>query len=228
MKVAIDMPLSIRYRSKRMCRNKSNRREHMKVPNLILKSLVILTLVFFFSLASFAQEEKMEDRFDGNVIGMSGLAVGKTGRMTMIINHWTTDLETQKLYEILQEGGTLALLKAMRERTVGYISYTDTLRWPLNIARIFKLEDGRTLVRLVTNRPILFWEVAASTSRSRDYEFGWVEFTIDEEINKKGEGYLLHAAKIYINKDGKFSIDALGTNPHRLQNVKKSIQKKKK
>jgi hypothetical protein len=200
----------------------------MKFSNLILKSLLTLILVILFSQASFAQEEKTEYRFDGNVIGMSGGATGKMGRLTMVINHWTTDLETQKLYEILQEGGTKALLVAMRERTVGNISYTDTLSWPLNIARIFKLEDGKTLVRLITNRPILWWEFAGHTSRSKDYEFGWIEFTIDEEINKKGEGYLVHAAKIYINDDGKFSIDALGTNPHRLQNVKITTQKKKK
>jgi hypothetical protein len=176
---------------------------------------------------TYAQEEKMEVRFTGNVIGWSGPATGKTGRLTMLINHWTTDLETKKLYETLMEGGTDALLKAMRERQVGYIWYTRSLRWPLNVARMFKMEDGKILVRLVTERPIQWWEVAGHTSRTRDYEFGYVEFTLEEDKNK-GEGYLIHTAKIDLTKEGNVSIETLGTNPHKLQNVKKDIPKEKK
>ncbi len=191
-------------------------------------SLAILSMCLVgLSPMAFSQEEQMEVRFTGNAIGWSGPVAGKTARLTMTINHWTTDLETKKLYETLVEGGSQALLKAMRERTVGYVAYTGTLRWPLNIARMFKLEDGRILIRLVTNRPILWWEVAGATPRSRDYEFGYIEFTLDEEQNK-GEGYLIHTAKIDLTPEGKVSIETLGTNPHRLQNVKKIIPKEKK
>ncbi|MGD9346050.1 MAG: hypothetical protein PVH84_09330 [Candidatus Aminicenantes bacterium] len=191
-----------------------------------LVSLAILCMgIAVLSPMVFAQEEKVEFRFVGNAIGMSGPVTGKTGRLTMTIDHWTTDLETKKLYETLVDGGSEALLKAMRERTVGYVAYTGTLRWPLNIARMFKLEDGRILVRLVTNRPILWWEIAAATPRSRDYEFGYIEFTLDEEQNK-GEGYLIHTAKIDLTPEGKVSIETLGTNPHRLQNVKQTAPKK--
>jgi hypothetical protein len=199
-----------------------------KLQTKLLVSLGILSLCLVaLSPAAFAQEEKMEIRFVGNAIGWSGPVAGKTARLTMTINHWTTDLETKKLYETLQGGGTEGFLKAMRERTVGYVAYTGTLRWPLNIARMFKLEDGRTLVRLVTARPILWWEIAAATPRSRDYEFGYIEFTINEEQNK-GEGYLIHTAKIDLTPEGKVSIETLGTNPHKLQNVKQIIPKEKK
>jgi hypothetical protein len=189
-------------------------------------AIVCLSLAVLSSL-TFAQEKEMEVRFTGNAIGWSGPVAGKTARLTMVINHWTTDLETKKLYETLMEDGSQALLKAMREREVGYVAYTGTLRWPLNIARMFKLEDGKTLIRLVTNRPILWWEIAAATPRSRDYEFGYIEFTIDEEQNK-GEGYLIHTAKIDLTPEGKVSIETLGTSPHRLQNVKMVIPKEKK
>ena len=195
----------------------------LQTKSLLFLAILCLGLTSFSPMA-FAQEEKMEVRFTGNAIGWSGPVAGKTGRLTMTINHWTTDLETKKLYETLVEGGNNALLKAMRERTVGYVAYTGTLRWPLNVARMFKLEDGKILVRLVTNRPILWWEVAAATPRSRDYEFGYIEFTLDEE-NNKGEGYLIHTAKIDLTPEGKVSIETLGTNPHRLQNVRKQIPK---
>ena len=193
----------------------------------------VFLAILFLSLAilspmTFAQEEKEEIRFTGNAIGWSGLAAGKTGRLTMVINHWTTDLEIKKLYETLMEGGTDSLLKDMREREVGYVWYTRTLRWPLNVARMFKMEDGKILIRLVTERPILWWEVAGRRmSRSLDYEFGYVEFTLDEE-NNKGEGYIIHTAKIDLTKEGKVSIETLGTNPDKLQNIKKEIPKEKK
>lgn len=196
----------------------------LKTKSLVFLAILCLSLAAVSPMA-FAQEEKMEVRFVGNVIGMSGPLTGQTGRLTMTINHWTTDLETKKLYETLMEGGNKALLKDMRERTVGYVAYTGTLRWPLNVARMFKLEDGKTLVRLVTNRPILWWEVAASTPRSRDYEFGYIEFTFEEDTNK-GEGYLIHTAKIDLTPEGKVSIETLGTNPHRLQNIKQTLPKK--
>lgn len=196
----------------------------LQTKSLIFLAILCLGLTALSPLI-FAQEEKVEFRFVGNAIGWSGPVAGKTGRLTMTINHWTTDLETKKLYETLMEGGNKALLKEMRERTVGYVAYTGTLRWPLNVARMFKLEDGKILVRLVTNRPILWWEVAASTPRSRDYEFGYIEFTLDEEQNK-GEGYLIHTAKIDLTPEGKVSIETLGTNPHRLQNVKQTAPKK--
>lgn len=67
---------------------------------LQIKSLVSLAIfclcIAAFSPMAFAQEEKMEVRFTGNAIGMSGPVTGKTGRLTMVINHWTTDLKTKK------------------------------------------------------------------------------------------------------------------------------------
>lgn len=198
----------------------------LQTKSFVFLALLCLCLATLCPM-TFAQEEKMEVRFVGNAIGWSGPLEGKTGRLTMIINHWTTDLETQKLYETLIEGGSQALLKAMREREVGYVAYTGTLRWPLNLARMFKLDDGKLLVRLVTNRPILWWEVAAATPRSRDYEFGYIEFTLEEDKNK-GEGYLIHTAKIDLTPEGKVSIETLGTNPHKLLNIKQIIPKEKK
>jgi hypothetical protein len=124
------------------------------------------------------------------------------------------------------EGGTDAFQKAMRERKVGYVWYTQTLRWPLNIARMFKLEDGKILVRLVTERPIMWWEVPSRQHRTLDYQFGYIEFTIDKEENK-GQGSVIHTARIDLTTEGKVSIETLGTNPHRLQNVKKNIPKDK-
>ena len=198
----------------------------LQTASFVFLAILCLSLAIL-SPMTFAQEEKEEIRFTSNVIGWSGPATGKTGRLTMVINHWTTDLETKKLYETLMEGGTDELLKAMREKQVGYVWYTQTLRWPLNVARMFKTEDGKILIRLVTARPILWWEFARHTSRSRDYEFGYIEFTLDEEKNI-GEGYLIHTAKIDLTKEGKVSIETLGTNPHKLQTVKKEIPKKKK
>lgn len=60
-------------------------------------SLAILSMCLVgLSPMAFSQEEQMEVRFTGNAIGWSGPVAGKTARLTMTINHWTTDLETKK------------------------------------------------------------------------------------------------------------------------------------
>jgi hypothetical protein len=118
---------------------------------------------------------------------------------------------------VLQEGGSDALLAAMRKDIVGYFWTTKTIRYPINIASSFQTEKGR-LVRMVTERPITFAEFAASTPRSRDYEFGVIEFLLNEK--NKGEGTILGTAKVSIDKNGQVVVESLGTSPQQLINMK--------
>ena len=146
-----------------------------------------------------------------------GSMSGKSIRATMSVERWTTDEERAALLKALNEGGSDALLAAMRKTIVGYFWTTTTTRYPLNIASTFQTEKGR-LVRLVTERPIQFAEFAASTPRSRDYEFGVIEMLLDEK--NKGEGTVIMTAKVNINKDGQLEVESLGTTPQPLINVK--------
>lgn len=179
---------------------------------LVFVSIFVIT----FSTVSYSDEE---ERFTGSVLGWSGPIAGKTSRITMVIEHWATPEERKELLDALQNEGSDGLLKAMRKNVVGYVWFTNTLRWQLNFASTFQTEKGR-VVRLVTERPILFVEGMSGTSRSRDYEFGIAEFILDEAGN--GEGTIIPTAKVSINKDGKIEIETLGTGPQKLRNVRKT------
>jgi len=161
----------------------------------------------------------VKEKFSGRlVLWAAGAMTGQSTRLTMQVDHWTTDEEKQALFNTLKEGGSDALLAAMRKNIVGYIWTTSSTRYKLNIASTFQTEKGRT-VRLVTERPITFAEQMAGTPRSRDYEFGVIEFTLDEK--NKGEGVIFPTAKIGVDEKGNLTVESLGTGPQKLMSVKK-------
>ena len=183
--------------------------------------LALAGLILTVGVLAFQEQEKAkeaEERFVANVVlWAAGPLTGQTARVTMSIKHWTANEEKAALYKTLKEGGSDAFLKEMRKTIVGYIWSTRSIRYPLNIASSFQTEKGR-IVRLVTERPISFAETMTAT-RSRDYEFGVIEFTLNAE--GKGDGYIIPTAKVSINKDGQLEVETLGTGPQKLLNVKK-------
>ncbi len=183
-------------------------------------AVLALLTVFLMPLAAVSSAAE-EETFSALLYWVdAGPATGKTTMIYMTVERWTTDEERMELYNILKEKGTEELKKAMRKTTVGYIRSTSTLRYPLNIASSFQTEKGR-LIRLVTERPIQWIELTGGTSpRTREYDFGVVEFLLDE--NGKGEGSLIPTAKVMLNDEGKIVVETLGTGPQKLRNVKKT------
>jgi hypothetical protein len=161
----------------------------------------------------------VKEKFSGRlVLWAAGPMTGQSTRLTMQVDRWTTDDEKKALYTTLKEAGSDALLVAMRKNIVGYIWTTNSTRYKLNVASTFQSEKGRT-VRLITERPITFAEQMAGTPRSRDYEFGVIEFTLDEK--NKGEGVIFPTAKVGVDEKGSLTVESLGTGPQKLMSVKK-------
>jgi hypothetical protein len=161
----------------------------------------------------------VKEKFSGRlVLWAAGPMTGQSTRLTMQVDRWTTDDEKRALFNTLKESGSDALLVAMRKNIVGYIWTTSSTRYKLNIASTFQTEKGRT-VRLITERPITFAEQMAGTPRSRDYEFGVIEFTLDEK--NSGEGVIFPTAKVGVDDKGNLTVESLGTGPQKLMSVKK-------
>lgn len=189
---------------------------------ILIGRVVLLTLtgIVLAAVLSIAQEavKPAKEEFSGNaVLTAAGPLTGRSTRVTMTVERWTTDEEKAALIKALGEGGSDALLKALRKMTVGYVRTTRSLRYPLNFASTFQTEKGR-VVRLVTERPISFVEAVRPT-RSEDYEFGVIELTLNEK--GKGEGVIIPTAKVSLNKDGQLEVESLGTGPQKLLGVKK-------
>jgi hypothetical protein len=153
----------------------------------------------------------------------------KTGmaRLRMTVEHWTTDEERAGLLEALGEGGTEALVKAMRKLDAGYLQVENNLRWPIRVASTWETDEGR-FVRIATNRPIYFGEYWKKGTRTEDYPVGVVEFKLPSEGT--GEGTLLVATRIEFDKKGRIEVRSLpqNTGPQNLVDVTRETPKKSK
>ena len=182
---------------------------------------ILAFLTIFLAPLGAVSDAAEEETFSGLVYWVAaGPASGQTTMVYMTVERWTTDAERMEFYKILKEKGVEELKKAMRKVEVGYVRSTQTLRYPLSIASSFQTEKGR-LVRLITERPISWAELRGAISpRTREYDFGVIEFLLDE--NGKGEGTLIPTAKVELNDKGQIVVETLGTGPQKLTNVKKT------
>lgn len=190
-----------------------------QLASVALAGLLLAGLIF--SAQEQAKTEKpVKEEFSGRVLmWAAGPLTGKTGRLYMSVDKWTTDEERMQLYQTLKQGGPEAFQAAMRKTTVGYVRTSNSLRYPLNIASSVQTEKGRR-IRLVTERPIGWVELQTST-RSRDYEFGVIEFTLDEKGKAVGEGIIIPTAKVFLDEKGQIVVETLGTGPQKLLGVSK-------
>jgi hypothetical protein len=121
----------------------------------------------------------------------------------------------------LKEGGEDAALKELEKMKAGYVvppAWANQPSWRVAIATKFETPTG-TVVRVVTDRPIAFFEAFENT-RSRDYRFGVAEFKLDEKGT--GEGVVIPAARVEFDDEGKLVIETLphSTGPQKLIGVK--------
>ena len=139
------------------------------------------------------------------------------------ITHYSSDATTKRLAALLVEGGQDALVKALEKlKPIGKASLSQRVGFfDLKLIRSRKTPTGRRIIA-VSDRPINFLE-AYNSGRSMDYELGIVVMVL--KINAKGkevgQGLLIYAAKVKINKKGKLEIEYLGVDPMNLKHVQK-------
>jgi hypothetical protein len=193
-----------------------------RIPHLALAALVGLLLggLVFAAQEKANTEKPQKEEFSGRcIMWAAGPLTGKTGRLFMTVDRWTTNDERMQLYKALKEGGPEAFRKAMEKTTAGYVRTSNSLRYPLSVASSFQTDKGRK-IRLVTTRPILWSEVMGAT-RSEEYEYGVIEFTLDEKGKGVGEGVVVPMAKVYFDDKGQLVVENLGTGPQKLLSVSK-------
>jgi hypothetical protein len=139
------------------------------------------------------------------------------------VKHYSSDATTKRMAAALVEGGQDALVKELEKaKPIGKATLSGRVGFfDLKLIRSRKTPTGRRVIG-VSDRPIAFLE-AYRGSRSTDYELGII--VLDLKLNKKGkevgEGMMLYAAKVKINKQGKLEIEYIGLDPIKLRNVSK-------
>src|SRR5215208_7378871 len=168
----------------------------MKTTRLLsLIAVAVLTLSSRPGAAVIADDAA--ETFTALAADLSTSGNGKTARVDITINRWTTPEEREQLRTTLVENGTDAVYAALQNmKPVGRIRVNDSLGWDLRYAREVKNGDGRRII-FATDRPI---GIAEATRRPRSVDY---KFTIGELklTGDKGQGTLSPAVKLRYDKD---------------------------
>jgi hypothetical protein len=192
-----------------------SRRDLMKRLLMVISLTFLLCLVLTtVSVNTLADEKEERERFTGNVIARP---TGHSPRFNMIVDRWTTPEEVKQLYNLIKDVDTTAKFKAVRKKTVGYIWFINSARFPLNMASTTDTEKGRQ-IRLIIEHPILPGEIYRSLP-APDNQFAAVEFTLNE--NNEGNGYVFGRVTISINEDGTIGFKPLASIKQMLKTVRK-------
>ena len=178
----------------------------------------VVSLILLTSTSGAAQKLPKTIYIQAQAMGTS-TQMGRNANITLIINELSTDEERAGLIEAFQQKGNEGLVNALdKMHSKGRMSITGTLGYDIAYAKLFPQPDGTTVLRIVTDRPLLFGEVWAST-RSQDYNLAGVEITYGKD-KKKAKGTLYPAAKLKMNKQGQLELQ-LYQNPWNLVNIMK-------
>ncbi len=182
--------------------------------------------------AAAGAEEKTRETFTASVLQTANMRLpgGGTFQITMNVDAWTGVEERMRLVAVFKESGSPALMKELRKMKAGYIVPPPFARWPsweVDVASSIPQPDGGRIVRLFTERPIIFGEAYYNT-RSTDYEFGIVELKLNAD--GEGEGVTIPAAKLSLDKEGQIVVETLPhtTGPQKLLGVRQWKDKKDK
>lgn len=185
---------------------------------LMAAGMSLICLVLLSNSKTFAEGSKLP-----KPIFIQGTARGQAqhqGRMfsfNLLINELSTPEDQKSLLEAFNAKGNEGLVNALSKMTSkGRMAITGTLGYDVNYIRRFKLPDGTTKIRLVTDRPITFGE-AWSDSRSRDYNLSGMEIILAPN-KKNSSGTLLPACQFKIDKENHLEIEAY-QNPWSLMNI---------
>jgi len=163
------------------------------------------------------EKSSAKEVYTGTAVAIGGQFGGNSRTFTLEITSHTPDPQAQQDLQILQTGGQDALMKAIGKEKLGFFSFEGQLGRDLNFVQETDTEDGRKIVVLF-ERWLKMFEVRNGT-RSEDYPFTYIELFIKD--NSKGEGSLIGAAKVYMDKrhPGALDVENFGTYPARLMGV---------
>jgi hypothetical protein len=163
-------------------------------------------------------EEGRKEVYTGTLVGIGGAAGGRTATFTLTITGHATRDQTLAYAELLRSKGQDALLDQLRDREMGTFALTGQTGRRVNFVFETPTAEGRR-VTVIFERWLQMFELRYGT-RSQDYPFSYMEFSIDK--NGRGGGTMIGAAKIYFDKDdaSTVNVENFGTYPLRVVDVR--------
>ncbi len=178
-------------------------------------ALLVLAVVAASTIA-IAQEAKPV-RITSVAISMN--SISGAGMVEFVIERWSTEAERDAFIAAFKEKGNdglLALMQKQKDR-VGRVQGARFRGYDLRFARQMPLDDGGTRIVLAADRYVPFIE-ARNNPQLSDYPFTLVEIRLDR--NGKGDGRMLVASRLNVNKERVVEVENYGQQPIRLNDVK--------
>ena len=176
-----------------------------------------LALVLLVVCADASAQKKKNEHITANAMGTS-TQLGRLVSVDIHINEYSSPADQAALLEAFKEKGSEGLTNAVDKMSAkGRLAITGTLGFDVNYIREFKMADGGRKIRFITDRPVRFGEVWAST-RSMDYALSMGEIIISP-VKKMTKGTLMPAAKFRLNKEKEIEIETF-QNAWDLVNIK--------
>ncbi len=154
---------------------------------------------------------------------------GPTGQTTIIItiDRFSSDEEHDHMLEVIMNEDNQTIADELSNMdSVGFLRVTGraagrgTGSWQLRYARQVQRGDTR-VIRLATDRPILFVEAVRQPRRSWDSQTTLIELNLDE--NGEGTGVLMAGVEFTVDaKSGQITLSHMSSSPVQLLQVRPS------
>ncbi len=156
------------------------------------------------------------------------MGTGPSGQTTIqiTIDRFSSDEEHDHMLEVIMNEDNQTIADELGDMdSVGFLRVTGraatrgTGSWQLRYARQVQQGDTR-VIRLATNRPILFVEAVRRPTRTWDSQTTLIELRLDE--NGEGDGVLMAGVEFTVDaKNNQITLSHLSSSPVELTNVRR-------
>ncbi len=156
------------------------------------------------------------------------MGTGPSGQTTIqiTIDRFSSDEEHDHMLEVIMNEDNQTIADELGDMdSVGFLRVTGraatrgTGSWQLRYARQVQQGDTR-VIRLATNRPILFVEAVRRPRRTWDSQTTLIELRLDE--NGEGDGVLMAGVEFTVDaKNNQITLSHLSSSPVELTNVRR-------
>lgn len=182
--------------------------------------------VALLALPALAKEKKeVVERYEATAMSVER---GRASMMEIGIFAWSTDEDRTALINTFEQGGNEALYKALSENDeMAFVSLPGTLGYQMRYAYQGQSSDGKRVITLATDRPILMGEVMGG-SQTQDDNVSLVVLMLDPETGE-GTGEMIVGAQFGVDKKtGQLEIETIARDPIKFTTVKPMKVKHKK
>jgi hypothetical protein len=181
-----------------------------------LVRLSIAALLVGSALVDSSAVASAEEVYTATLVESRGLREDKRAELTLTIEQFSTEEDSDRLQKIFDEQGSDGLIQALREMDRGEASIRGGTTTRINHVRVRESESGNSVV-IVTDRPLYFPGERPDT-RSIG-ALGIVQLSLNKQ--GMGRGMIAEVIQVGVRQDGTLEIQTHNTATISLEDVRR-------